>query len=287
MSNKYKIIQIQKKYGGKKVEVLITEDIIPKGQGARPGKKLTKCMGLVIHWIGVTQGHASVIRKNFGSDEFGAHYISDWYTGDIIHCVPDDEVCYHVGANKYTTLAKTKFYSKPNYYLVGIECCINPNDKIYSDYSSKTKYLDLGKPSDVQYEKLVAFAAKFLMDHDLTEKDLYRHYDITGKPCHVWFYKDEKRWDKFKADVKKRMEEDEVMTQVQFNQMFEVAMNDWMAKQAKKPASSWFQGSKEQKLVEDVGIVTGTGTQKAWQSLTTKEQVSKMLGVAIEKYLKK
>lgn len=263
---------------------MITENIIPRGQGVRNGHKLLGRKGLVVHWIGVAQGHASVIRNNFTRDECGAHYISDWYTGDIIHCVPDDEVCYHVGAKKYTDLAKKLFTAPsgkclPNYYLVGIECCINPADVIKDDYSSKTKYMDLGKPSDIQYKKLVEFCADFLAKNNLTIDNLYRHYDITGKPCHVWFYKVESRWTKFKEDVKKKMEEDEVVTQAQFNEM----MDTYLAERAKKPASAWFQNSKEQKLVEKSGVVSGTGTQMAYQTLTTKEMVAKMIAVAMEK----
>jgi len=36
----------------------------------------------------------------------------------------------------------------------------------------------------------------------LTEKDVIRHYDITGKICPKYFVEDEAAWEKFREDVK-------------------------------------------------------------------------------------
>ena len=38
----------------------VTRDYLKSGQGARPGKRLTACRGLGIHWIGAPQGHAAL-----------------------------------------------------------------------------------------------------------------------------------------------------------------------------------------------------------------------------------
>lgn len=180
----------------------IIENIIPPNTGVRTSKPLTDLRGLVIHWIGVTQSRASVIRNNFERDECGTHYIIDWNTGDIIHCVPDDEVCYHVGASSYTDTKRAICgNASPNYYLVGIECCINDDEEIPKDFYIRGKYPNLGKPSEIQYERLVEFCAYWLKKNNLTTNNLYRHYDITGKECHVWFYNDENRWINFKKEV--------------------------------------------------------------------------------------
>ena len=193
----------------------VTQDFITKGQGARPGVLLDSIKGLVIHWIGASQSRASVIRKNFNFDIYGTQYIIDWNDGSIIQCMPENEKAYHVGATSYTNLKYQLFgANNPNRYLVGIECCINDNDKIYNDYYDPDKYMDLGKPSEVQYEALVEFAADFLKRNNLTTDNLYRHYDITGKICHVWFVKDSSRWTQFKADVKAKMEGDTVSKKI-------------------------------------------------------------------------
>lgn len=189
----------------------IIKNIININKFTRPGRKLKSTKGLVVHWIGVAQSRASVIRNNYEKESknyASTQYIIDYNTGDIINAIPENEVAFHVGAkaNKYTAFWKSTGLDNPNNYLVGIECCINDNDKITSDYADKNKYLDLGKPSAIQYENLVEFCADFLKRHNLTINNLHRHYDITGKACHVWFYKHEDEWQKFKQKVKEKME---------------------------------------------------------------------------------
>lgn len=175
---------------------------------SRPMRKLKEVKGLVVHWIGVPQSRAEVIRNNFENahgNYASAHYIIDYLTGHIVQAIPDDEVAFHVGANKYQKWWEATKLGNPNNYMVGIECCISDSDKIPVDYANKEKYLDLGKPSTIQYENLAEFCADFLARYKLTIDNLYRHYDITGKPCHLWFYKNEKEWIKFKEYVKSIM----------------------------------------------------------------------------------
>lgn len=184
----------------------IKQQILPYKIGVRTGKKLTSLKGLIIHWIGASQPSANIIYNNFKTSTTGAHYIIDYNSGDIIHCVPDDEICYHVGANSYTKLKEDICgKSNPNNYFVGIECCVS-TDKIPNDYDNKIKYPNLGKPSNIQYGCLVDFCAYFLENHNLTVNQLYRHYDITGKSCHLWFKNYENEWNLFKEKVKNKME---------------------------------------------------------------------------------
>ena len=189
----------------------ITQDFIPVGCNNRKGVKLSGIKGLVIHWIGVAQPNAKVIRNNFASvnGRVGAtQYIIDYNTGEIIQTMPENEMTYHVGNETYTRLKQIRLGSgNPNFKLVGIECCINKNDVITNDYANKKTNKELGKPSDIQYEKLVEFSADFLLRYKLTTDNLYRHYDITGKACHVYFYKNEDEWEKFKKDVQEKMED--------------------------------------------------------------------------------
>ena len=222
----------------------ITQSFIPIGCNNRKGVKLSGIKGLVIHWIGVSQPKASVIRNNYQQPEarIGAsQYIIDYNTGEIIQTMPENEMTYHVGNNTYTRLKQIKLGSgNPNYKLVGIECCINKNDKITDDYANKKTNLDLGKPSDVQYKNLVEFSADFLLRHNLTIDDLYRHYDITGKACHVYFYKNEDKWQQFKQDV---LEEMEVMSMPRYANLSEVP--EW--------------GQATIKKLIDKGYLAGTG----------------------------
>lgn len=237
------------------------QDLIPPGQGVRTGKKLTKCLGLVVHWIGVNQPRAEVIRRNFERDTCGAHYISDWNDGHIIQCVPEEEICYHVGASSgfsYTQTKKDLCGAKnPNWYFVGIECCISPQDKPPADYAAPGKHMDLGKPSEAQYRGLVAFAADFLTRHGLTpEKGLYLHNDITNKVCHVWFAKDRTRWERFKADVERKMKGEPNMEELKQVVSAELAARDEIQAQAAQKVSPWAKESWDKAVT--AGVFDGT-----------------------------
>lgn len=247
----------------------VTEYLLFPGQGARTGYKLSALKGLVVHWIGAAQPKASVIRNNFARSTTGAHYIIDHTTGEIIQCVPDDEVCYHVGASAGFSYTQTKKdicgINNPNWYFVGIECCISATDKIYDDYAAAGKYMDLGKPSDVQYQALAEFCADFLKRHGLTVDNLYLHNDITNKVCHVWFVKDRTRWDKFKAYVSELMEDDmdidkliESMTNEQAYRLTQKA--ELYAKTLPEPA--WSQAEGHWRLATEAGIVDGSSPER-------------------------
>ncbi len=179
----------------------VVRALIPPGSGVRTGKRLGSVEGLVIHWIGVCQPDARKVRGSFASANAGTQYISDYNTGDILQVMPEGEVAYHVGSKYYTATKTNLLGSKsPNSYLVGVECCIGDRE-IPRDWALPGVHMGLGRPSEVQYRALVEFAADFLTRHGLGVDRLYRHYDITGKLCPVWFCKDGARWVRLKTDV--------------------------------------------------------------------------------------
>lgn len=261
---------------------VLKEDELTYGSGAYTKYNLVQCKGLVIHWIGVTQGHASVIVNNMRSMDTGTQFVSDWYTGEILQAMPETAVAYHVGSNTGYTATKTQICgsNNPNWYLVGIECCTDPSVSIPSDWATQGSHMDLGKPSDVQYDALVSFSADFLKRKGLTSNDLYLHCDITGKLCHVWFTKDESRWTKFKEDVKNKMEDVlEDMTELEMKAIVDKAVTEAIDAYKKSIAptgkvSSWAKSSWEK--AEAQGLMDGTNPD----SPLTREQFTTVLGRA-------
>jgi len=163
----------------------------------RPKKKLIQLKGIVIHYTGNTShGANAAANRNFfncTSSSVSAHYIVD--DKQIIQCIPDDEVAWHVGAKKYVVLGeilRVKPYS-PNYYTIGIEMCVNSD----SDWS-KT------------YANTVDLVKHLLQKHKLTVDNLYRHYDITGKECPKMMVPGGE-WEKFKASVLNALQRVEIM----------------------------------------------------------------------------
>lgn len=151
--------------------------------------------GIVAHWTANTKKGADArANRNYfnGSAMYAsAHYIVD--DGEIIQCIPDNEVGYHVGANSYKPdgeriMAKTNL--SPNYFLIGFEMCVNED----GDWN-KT------------YKNSVELAAYLLRKYRFTTADLYRHFDITGKDCPKMMLTPTS-WGKFRADVAKAMADD-------------------------------------------------------------------------------
>ena len=60
---------------------------------------------------------------------------------------------------------------------------------------------------EVAYRSMVQLSAWLCLKFDLTEKNLIRHYDVTGKNCPKYFVEDEAAWETFKADVGKTLAE--------------------------------------------------------------------------------
>jgi len=162
----------------------------------RPGKKIIP-KGLVIHWTANTKsGSDADNNRNYFNNSgvaASAHYIVDDH--QIIQCLPENEMGYHVGAKKYKSRACRELSDYPNDCTIGIEICVNQDGEF-------TKTM----------ENAVALAAEICKRNGWTTENIWRHYDITGKDCPRFFVDDATAvaygflsanagWSKFLADV--------------------------------------------------------------------------------------
>lgn len=213
----------------------------------RPGRKLKAVNGIVVHWIGVPCARAQVIRDNFqrGGRQGSAQFIIDYNDGTIIQTMPETEVAIHVGSNTYKPMKYQLIgNAKPNDYLIGIECCVGEKS-IPDDYSNGKKYPNMGKPSDVLYRALIELCADLCNRHELDPlTQLYRHYDFTGKPCHVWFVNHTDKWAAFKREVKAAMMPLDEQLKIKFNLADETANYILNYKYGTSLAEKLLQGEK-------------------------------------------
>lgn len=168
----------------------IVDDFLTLGGTNRPGEKLKEIRGLIIHYVGVPQKSAKVIRDNYENSlrYASTQYVCDYDDGHIIRTMPEGEVAYHTGANVYKPLKfEIAGEDNPNYYLVGIETCIAS--------------VEYSKPSDIQWESLTKFSADFLYRNNLAVENLYLHNEITYTQCYKCFIENPEDWQKFKDDV--------------------------------------------------------------------------------------
>lgn len=181
---------------------------------SRPQSKMLAIKGVAIHWVANPNSSAINNRNYFNNlptinktnrekaekegKKFTARYASSHeiigLDGELVICIPKNEVAYHVGANSYTSKAKTLFGNSPNRYLYGIEAC-------HPDWE--------GKFNDKTYKTLVNRVADLLIEFNLipSKDTIWRHYDVTGKDCPRYYVQNSKEWDRLVADIIKRYNE--------------------------------------------------------------------------------
>lgn len=205
---------------------------------SRPQSKMLGIKGIAIHWVGNANTTAINNRNYFNNlptsnkinrekaekegKKFTARYASSHeiigLDGEVIICVPANEVAYHVGANSYTSKAKALFGSSPNRYLYGIETC-------HPDWG--------GKFNDKTYRTLVNRVADLLIEFNLkpSKDTIWRHYDVTGKDCPSYYVKNPSAWDKLVADITKRYNE-------KVEVLFVAELQKWQEEMGKKSLDS-------------------------------------------------
>jgi N-acetylmuramoyl-L-alanine amidase len=176
----------------------IKVNLLTENKYSRPGTLLKAVKGIVIHWVenpGTTaQGNRNYFESlksqppGLDSKKYcyaSAHYIIG-LDGETIQCVPDKEVCYHVGADVYTPEALDRLSNNPNDSTVGIELCHPSWD---------------GHFTEETLQSCRELVSQLLAAYSLTRDDLWRHYDITKKVCPKYFVDRTDEWDAFKASV--------------------------------------------------------------------------------------
>ena len=157
---------------------------------SRPGMSMKQVKGIVIHYVG-NAGSTAIANRNYFNrlkDQqitkelfVSSHYIVG-LEGEIIACVPEEEVAYHA--------------SQANNDHIGIEVC-------HQDSS--------GKFTTPTYEALIGLILDICKRYQLNPlRDVIRHYDVTGKDCPRYYVSNIEAWEQLKQDVMSQMKETQV-----------------------------------------------------------------------------
>ena len=179
----------------------IQQALLTKNQYSRPGTAMGTIKKITIHWVGNAGSKAINNRNYFESLKEGkknaygnyiyasSHYIVG-LDGEIIQCVPENEVAYHGNSH--------------NSFAIGIECC-------HPDWG--------GRFAETTYKSLINLVAELCAKYKLNAyTGIERHYDITGKDCPHYYVQNESAWRQFLKDVDTRMKEgDEMVQQEEIN----------------------------------------------------------------------
>lgn len=163
----------------------IQEDFLGISEYNRPGTELSAVNSIFVHYTANPKTSAAQNRSYFENlaqtheRAASAHFIIG-YDGEIIQCIPLDEIGYAVMGR--------------NYDSVSIECCYLQED---------------GKFTEETYRSLIRLCAWLLDKYNLTPEDMKRHYDEGGKKCPLYFTEHVEAWEQFKRDLEQYITEQE------------------------------------------------------------------------------
>ena len=149
---------------------------------SRPRIRTEQITGIVIHYTANPGSTAQENRDYFNGlqysheTEASSNFVIG-LDGEIIQCVPTWEVAYASNERNIDT--------------VSIECC-HPDES--------------GAFTDATYRSLVRLTAWLCEKFGLTQDDVIRHYDVTGKICPKYFVEHEDAWAEFRENVGRAME---------------------------------------------------------------------------------
>lgn len=156
----------------------IDVELLTVNEYSRPGTKTDKIRGIVIHYT-ANPGSTAMQNRNYfeglkdsHQTKASSHFIVG-LEGEIVQCVPTWELAYASNERNSDT--------------VSIETCHPSED---GSYRKET------------YQSMVQLTAWLCKKFELSENDVIRHYDVTGKNCPKYFVENENAWQKFKEDVK-------------------------------------------------------------------------------------
>jgi N-acetylmuramoyl-L-alanine amidase len=177
----------------------IQRDLLTVSPFSRPGRKLSGVKALVIHWVANAGSGAKQNRDYFESLKSqspngtsarfaSAHFIAG-ITGEVVQCIPTEEMAYHVGAKSYTLKALGRLGPYPNNCTIGIELC-------HPEPDGRFTAATLNAAAELCFLLCVQF--------DLApETDIWTHHGITGKNCPKWFVDHPEEFAAFKPGVTK------------------------------------------------------------------------------------
>lgn len=154
-----------------------TEDFLTPNEYSRPGDALEQVTSIFVHYTANPGTSAAQNRSYFEQQKdthersVSAHFIIG-YEGEILQCVPLDEIAYAVMTR--------------NQDSVSIECCYLEDD---------------GSFTQETYDSLISLLAWLTDAYDLDTEDILRHYDCGGKKCPLYYTDHPDAWEALKEDV--------------------------------------------------------------------------------------
>lgn len=155
----------------------LTVKLLTVNPYSRPGYKLEKVNGIVVHYT-ANPGTTAMQNRNYFEGlkdshitKASSHFIIST-DGEIVQCIPTAEISYASNNRNDDTIS--------------IECCHKDSTGKFTDQTRKS---------------LITLLAYLMGRFSLTTDDVIRHYDVTGKKCPKYYVDHPDAWKQLKVDV--------------------------------------------------------------------------------------
>lgn len=171
------------KQGAPYIEV----DLLTPNEYSRPQIALEQVNYIAIHYTANPGSSAKANRDYFENlsvtheTKVSSHFVVG-LEGEVIQCIPTAEISYATNERNVDTIS--------------IECC-------HMD--------DTGVFEEATYESAVKLTAWLCTRFGLTEENVIRHYDVTGKNCPKYYVEHPDAWEQMKVDIAEQIAEDYVI----------------------------------------------------------------------------
>lgn len=165
----------------------IDVQLLTPNEYSRPQIAIEKVNYIAIHYTANPGATAQANRDYFENlastheTKVSSHFVIG-IDGEVIQCIPTAEMSYATNSRNVDTIS--------------IECC-------HRD--------ETGAFETATYGSVVKLAAWLCTRFGLTEENVIRHYDVTGKNCPKYYVENPEAWTQMKIDIAAQIQEDYVL----------------------------------------------------------------------------
>lgn len=165
----------------------IDVQLLTPNEYSRPQIALNEVKYIAIHYTANPGATAMANRDYFENlshtheTKVSSHFVVG-LEGEVIQCIPSSEISYATNERNVDTLS--------------IECC-------HMD--------ETGAFGQATYDSVVRLTAWLCTRFGLTEENVIRHYDVTGKNCPKYYVENPSAWEQMKEDIAAQIREDYVL----------------------------------------------------------------------------
>lgn len=165
----------------------IDVQLLTPNEYSRPQLSLPAVKYIAIHYTANPGATAQANRNYFENlaqtyeTKVSSHFVVG-LEGEVIQCIPTSEMSYATNERNVDTIS--------------IETCHQDESGVFNDAA---------------YDSVVKLAAWLCTRFGLTQEEVIRHYDVTGKECPKYYVDNPDAWEQMKEDIRQRIAEDYVL----------------------------------------------------------------------------